>query len=81
MGTVLDDTAKDVEYIAKKVLTMRVFDDNDGTMWKAGVKDIGGEVLSVSQFTLMGNTTKGNKPDFHGAMVNNVYEAFDFYYS
>ncbi|KAG8981183.1 D-tyrosyl-tRNA(Tyr) deacylase [Tulasnella sp. 425] len=47
---------------------MRVFDDNDGTMWKAGVKDIGGEVLSVSQFTLMANTTKGNKPDFHGAM-------------
>lgn len=47
---------------------MRVFDDSDGTMWKAGVKDIGGEVLSVSQFTLMANTTKGNKPDFHGAM-------------
>jgi D-tyrosyl-tRNA(Tyr) deacylase len=37
-------------------------------MWKASVKDIGGEVLCVSQFT-MANTTKGNKPDFHRAMV------------
>ncbi|KAG8909086.1 D-tyrosyl-tRNA(Tyr) deacylase, partial [Tulasnella sp. 417] len=69
------DTTKDVEYIAKKILTMRVFDDSDGTMWKAGVKDIGGEVLSVSQFTLMANTTKGNKPDFHGAMGDGEFGA------
>ena len=38
-------------------------------MWKANVKDIQGEVLCVSQFTLMANTSKGNKPDFHRAMV------------
>jgi D-tyrosyl-tRNA(Tyr) deacylase len=37
-------------------------------MWKTNVKDIEGEILSVSQFTLMANTTRGNKPDFHGAM-------------
>ncbi|KAG9015701.1 D-tyrosyl-tRNA(Tyr) deacylase [Tulasnella sp. 427] len=80
VGIGTDDTTQDVEYIAKKILTMRVFDDNDGTMWKAGVKDIGGEVLSVSQFTLMANTTKGNKPDFHGAMSSvssrEVYSTF-----
>ena len=38
-------------------------------MWKTSVKDIAGEVLCVSQFTLLANTTKGSKPDFHKAMV------------
>lgn len=50
-------------------LSLRVFDDAAGSMWKSSVKDIAGEVLCVSQFTLMANTTKGNKPDFHRAMV------------
>ncbi len=59
-----------METIAKKVLNMRVFDDEAGVMWKHSVKDIDGEVLCVSQFTLMAKTTKGNKPDFHGAMVS-----------
>ena len=52
-------------------LSLRVFSDpaNEENMWKASVKDIDGEILCVSQFTLLANTTKGNKPDFHRAMV------------
>ncbi|KAG8883505.1 D-tyrosyl-tRNA(Tyr) deacylase [Tulasnella sp. 331] len=68
IGIGVDDTPADMEAIAKKILAVRVFDDENGTMWKHGVKDIGGEVLCVSQFTLMAKTTKGSKPDFHGAM-------------
>ncbi|CAE6408814.1 unnamed protein product [Rhizoctonia solani] len=64
-----DDTAKDSEYIVNKILSLKVFDDPaTGTMWKKSVKDIEGEILCVSQFTLMAKTIKGAKPDFHKAM-------------
>ncbi|KAG0701750.1 D-tyrosyl-tRNA deacylase [Suillus ampliporus] len=66
-----DDTLADVETLTNKILNIRVFDAND-TMWKSSVKDIAGEVLCVSQFTLMANTTKGNQPDFHRAMSTNA---------
>ncbi|KAI0005921.1 D-Tyr tRNAtyr deacylase-like domain-containing protein [Russula compacta] len=68
VGIGVDDNASDTENLAKKILTLRVFSDASGDMWKANVKDIQGEILCVSQFTLMGNTSKGNKPDFHRAM-------------
>lgn len=42
-------------------------------MWKKNIKDINGEILCVSQFTLLANTTKGSKPDFHRAMVWSNY--------
>ncbi|KZV65919.1 hypothetical protein PENSPDRAFT_744889 [Peniophora sp. CONT] len=68
VGIGIDDTTADMDILVKKILTLRVFDDANGNMWKSSVKDIAGEVLCVSQFTLFANTSKGNKPDFHKAM-------------
>ncbi|KAI0062369.1 D-tyrosyl-tRNA deacylase, partial [Artomyces pyxidatus] len=68
VGIGTDDTASDVEVLTKKIMSLRVFSDESESMWKRNVKQIDGEVLCVSQFTLMANTSKGNKPDFHRAM-------------
>ncbi|KAL1746284.1 D-Tyr tRNAtyr deacylase-like domain-containing protein [Schizophyllum fasciatum] len=59
-------------------LNLRVFNDpaDDNKMWKASVKEIDGDILCVSQFTLLGNTTKGNKPDFHRAMPSEASRIF-----
>ncbi|QDS70982.1 hypothetical protein FKW77_007493 [Venturia effusa] len=61
----LDDTLKDSEQCAAKILKMRLWDDEKGGRWKHSVTDIQGEVLCVSQFTLLASTRKGSKPDFH----------------
>ncbi|KZT23963.1 D-tyrosyl-tRNA deacylase [Neolentinus lepideus HHB14362 ss-1] len=69
VGVGTDDNVSDIETLTKKIVSLRVFnDDSSGAMWKKSVKDIDGEILCVSQFTLLANTTKGNKPDFHRAM-------------
>ncbi|KAI4147300.1 MAG: hypothetical protein LQ340_005617 [Diploschistes diacapsis] len=61
------DTEKEVESMANKVLRMKLWPDANGANWKQSVVDIEGEVLCVSQFTLLASTRKGYKPDFHGA--------------
>ncbi|TGJ81542.1 hypothetical protein E0Z10_g7222 [Xylaria hypoxylon] len=61
------DTQKEADSLAAKVLKMKLWDDDTGARWKHNVQEIGGEVLCVSQFTLLASTKKGNKPDFHGA--------------
>ncbi|KAJ8700422.1 D-tyrosyl-tRNA(Tyr) deacylase [Pleurotus ostreatus] len=70
VGIGRDDTAEDVAFIAKKILALRLFEATDDStkMWRSNVSDIDGDILCVSQFTLMANTSKGNKPDFHLAM-------------
>lgn len=57
------DTETDVDWLATKLVNLRVFDDNLGVMNRS-VLDIGGEVLVVSQFTLMASVRKGNRPSY-----------------
>ncbi|XMA07472.1 hypothetical protein WAI453_000263 [Rhynchosporium graminicola] len=74
------DTEKDAESLASKILKMRLWDDEAGGRWKHNVQDINGEVLCVSQFTLLASTKKGSKPDFHGALggeqAKELYQLF-----
>src|ERR1700750_2459349 len=63
------DTRKDAEVLASKIVKIRFWADEEdlNLNWKQNVKDVQGEILCVSQFTLLANTKKGSKPDFHGA--------------
>ncbi|KAK1776126.1 D-Tyr tRNAtyr deacylase-like domain-containing protein [Copromyces sp. CBS 386.78] len=75
------DTAKEAEALASKVLKLKLWDDESGGRWKKSVQDIGGEVLCVSQFTLLASTKKGSKPDFHGALGSDEAKTlYDMFY-
>lgn len=67
VGITKEDTLEDLEYMAKKVLNLRIFDDSNGIMNKS-ILDNGGSILSISQFTLCANTKKGNRPSYIDAM-------------
>ena len=67
VGITKEDTLEDLEYMAKKVLNLIIFDDNNGVMNKS-ILDNGGSILSISQFTLCANTKKGNRPSYIDAM-------------
>ena len=58
-----EDTDEDLEWTARKIAAMRIFDDADGVM-NLAVRDVEGEVLAVSQFTLYASTVKGNRPSY-----------------
>ena len=75
IGISRDDTEKDMEFIAKKILSLKLF-DNEGSQWKKSVMDSDYGVLCVSQFTLYARTDKGAKPDFHQAMNSATSEEF-----
>lgn len=79
VGVRADDSAEDIEYLAGKLVRLRVFDDAQGVM-NLDVQQAGGEVLVVSQFTLMASTRKGNRPSYidaaPAALSEPLYEAF-----
>ena len=61
------DTSEKIDYLVKKVLNLRIFDDENGVMNKS-ILDVGGSILSISQFTLYADTKKGNRPSYINAM-------------
>ncbi len=78
LGVAEGDEEKDCKYIADKLVNLRIFPDESGKM-TLSLSDIGGEILIVSQFTLMGDARKGRRPDFFAAAppakAEELYEA------
>lgn len=76
VGFTHDDNTNDIDYIVKKIVNLRIFDDENGVMNKS-ISDINGSILSISQFTLHAETKKGNRPSYIKAL--NGDEAIKLY--
>lgn len=79
LGIGCDDTQEDIDWLVKKTINLRVFDDEDGVMNRS-ILDDGGDIIVVSQFTLMASCKKGNRPSWIHAAPHNIsvplYEKF-----
>ena len=80
VGFQLDDTINDIDYMVQKIIHLRIFDDDNGIM-NQSILESGGEILSISQFTLYADTSRGNRPSYSKAMkfeqANQLYKEFN----
>jgi D-aminoacyl-tRNA deacylase len=80
VGVTHEDTEADAAYLAEKIANLRIFEDDAGKM-NLSLIDVGGEILSISQFTLYGDCRKGRRPNFMDAarpdQANLLYETFN----
>ena len=79
VGICDEDNSEDIQWLVKKIVNLRIFDDENGVM-NLSVTDTGGDILAVSQFTLMASTKKGNRPSYIKAAAPEIsiplYETF-----
>ncbi|HIU22917.1 MAG TPA: D-tyrosyl-tRNA(Tyr) deacylase [Candidatus Fimihabitans intestinipullorum] len=80
VGFTYDDTIEDIKKMVDKIIHLRIFDDDNGVMNRS-LLDVGGEVLSVSQFTLYADTKKGRRPSYmkalRGEEAIHLYDQFN----
>ena len=76
VGFTHTDSEKEIEQMALKIAKLRIFEDSNGKM-NLSIQDVGGSILSISQFTLYANSKEGNRPSFIQAM--NPKTAFELY--
>ena len=80
VGFTNGDNEKNIDKMVKKVVNLRIFDDENGVMNKS-IIDVGGEILSISQFTLYADTKKGNRPSYINALCGDkaspLYDLFN----
>ena len=80
VGFTHDDNIDDIKYMVKKIIGLRIFDDKTGVM-NLNIKDVNGDILSISQFTLYADTKRGNRPSYINSMNKEqaikLYEIFN----
>src|SRR5574344_124977 len=80
VGFTYNDTVEDIDYLINKVINLRIFNDDNGIMNKS-ILEVGGEILSISQFTLYADTTKGRRPSYVNALKGDeaikLYDLFN----